>query len=182
MTEPVLRSATVDDAAACAAIYEPYVRDTVITFEEIVPDATEMAARIASKTASHGWLVATEPDRVRGADRVLGFAYAGTYREREAWQWACETTIYLDPGAAGRGLGRRLYLELFDVLARRGYRVAIASVALPNPASVALHEAVGFEHYGTSPAVGYKLGAWIDVAWFRRDLGPGSATAPDPPR
>lgn len=172
MDVPLIRAATVDDAAACAAIYAPFVRDTVVSFEESPPDETEMAARIALRGRSHGWLVATTEDR------VLGFAYAGVYREREAWQWVCETTIYLDPAAAGRGLGRRLYTALFDTLADRGYRVAIASIALPNPASIALHEALGFTQSGLSPAIGFKLGSWVDVAWLQRPLGEGTTTAP----
>lgn len=176
MAIPLIRAATVGDAGACAAIYAPYVRDTVITFEESPPNTAAMAARITERGRTHGWLVATTDDR------VLGFAYAGVYREREAWQWVCETTIYLDPAAAGRGIGRRLYAALFDVLADRGYRVAIASIALPNPASIALHEAVGFTQFGVSPAVGFKLGSWVDVAWLQRPLGDGAATAPEPLR
>lgn len=172
MDVPLIRAATVGDAAACAAIYAPFVRDTVVSFEESPPDEAEMAARIVQRGRTHGWLVATS------ADRVLGFAYAGLYREREAWQWVCETTIYLDPAAAGRGLGRRLYAALFEILADRGYRVAIASIALPNPASIALHQSLGFTQRGLSPAVGFKLGSWVDVAWLQRPLGEGAGTAP----
>lgn len=172
MDDPLIRAATIGDAAACAEIYAPYVRDTVISFEESPPDEVQMAARIAERGETHGWLVAAAGDRVRG------FAYAGAYREREAWQWVCETTIYLDPAAAGRGVGRRLYTALLDVVAARGYRVAIASVALPNEASIALHEAVGFTQFGLSPAVGFKLGVWVDVAWLQRPLGDGPNTAP----
>lgn len=166
----------MQDAGACAELYAPYVRDTVVTFEASPPGRADMAARIADRGASHGWLVAAE------GPRVLGFACAGTYRDRAAWQWVCETTIYLDPAARGRGLGRHLYAALFDVLVAGGYRVAIASIALPNPASIRLHEASGFTHYGTSPAVGFKLGRWIDVAWLQRGLGEGVATAPAPLR
>ncbi len=137
-----------------------------------------MARRIEARGTSHAWLVASEPVPGGEAGRVLGFAYAGTYREREAWQWVCETSIYLDPTATGRGVGRRLYSALLAALADRGYRVAIASIALPNPASIALHEAVGFTEFGISPRVGFKFGEWVDVAWLQRGIGPGTTTSP----
>ncbi|MDO5681469.1 MAG: GNAT family N-acetyltransferase [Propionibacteriaceae bacterium] len=174
MAKLSLRPASVADASGCAAIYAPYVLNTAISFEEIPPSAVQMTERIRHKSTSHGWFVATE------ADRLLGFAYAGTYREREAWQWVCETSIYLDPLAAGRGVGRQLYGVLLEHLAARGFRVAVASIALPNAASVALHQSLGFEHFGTSPGVGFKHHQWIDVAWFQRHLGSGTTTPAEP--
>lgn len=169
-----IRCATAADAADCVAIYAPFVRDTVISFEDVAPDIDEMAARIARLTASHGWLVGEENGR------VVGFAYAGVFRQRQAWQWVCETSIYLAPAAMGRGLGRQLYAALLSHLTECGYRVAIGCIALPNEASTRLHEAVGFQSMGVFRRVGFKFDTWIDVAWYQAELGSGTATPPDP--
>jgi len=160
-----VRPATADDAAACAAIYAPYVRDTAITFETDVPDAAELAARIAAHAASHAWLV-LERDR-----EIVGYAYAYRFSERAAYDWSCETSIYLAPGARGRGAGSALYAALLPMLAERGYLRAFARIALPNPASMAFHERFGFTTSGVLRKVGWKLGAWHDVAYLQRDLG-----------
>jgi L-amino acid N-acyltransferase YncA len=156
-----IREATPDDAEACAAIYAPYVRDTVISFETVPPDAAEMAARI---TASSAWLMGD----VDG--RPVGFAYAGTFNPREAYQWACTVSVYLEPGRRRTGAGRALYEALFTRLADLGYRRAAAGITLPNEASIGLHTALGFELVGTFPRIGWKNGGWYDVAWMQRDL------------
>lgn len=158
---PDLRVATPDDAEAIAAIYAPFVRDTVISFETTVPDTPEMARRIAATLETHPWLVAEE------AGRVIGYAYASQHRTREAYRFSCDVTVYLAEGARGRRLGTHLYTELFRLLAAQGFRNAFAGIALPNPASVALHESVGFRHLGTYRDVGFKLGAWQDVGWWQ---------------
>lgn len=161
------------DAAACASIYAPHVDPGPASFEERPPDAAEMARRIASCGASHAWLVAED------AGRVLGFAYGCAHRERAAYRWACDVSIYLGAGATGRGLGRALYSELLAVLERRGFRMACAGIALPNAASVGLHEALGFEPVGVYRRIGWKAGAWRDVGWWQRPLG--HATDERPP-
>lgn len=160
-----VRDASAEDAAACADIYAPYVTDTVVTFELEPPTAQEVATRIEAAQRRHLWLVG----EVGGA--VLGFAYAGTYRPRAAYQWSCETSLYLERGRAGAGRGRTLYAVLLERLGTLGYRTAVAGMTLPNPASVRMHEALGFEPVGTFRRVGHKHGAWRDVAWVQRDLG-----------
>jgi phosphinothricin acetyltransferase len=157
-----IRDAVADDAAACAAIYAPYVRDTVISFETVPPDAEAMVARIA---AAHVWLVGEDDGR------PVGFAYGAEFNPREAYRWACGVSVYLEPGRRRTGTGRALYEALFARLADLGYRRAAAGITLPNEASVGLHTATGFEPVGTFPRIGWKFDAWHDVAWMQRDLG-----------
>lgn len=145
----------------------------MVTFDVQAPTPEEFAARIERLGASHAWLVAEQEGR------VLGFAYAGEFRSKAAYAWVCETTIYLEPDAAGRGVGRALYAALCDALADRGFRVAIGCIAVPNPASIRLHEACGFERVGEFPRVGFKNGQWIDVVWYQRELGPGTTQSPE---
>ncbi len=163
-----VRPATAADASACADIYAPYVRDSVITFELDPPDADEMGRRIA---ASFAWLVAED------AGEVLGYAYAGPYMDRPAYRWAASVSVYLEAGSRGRGIGTLLYRELFGQLAARGFRTLLAGVTLPNPASVALHESFGFEQVGIWRRIGYKQDAWHDVWWAQTFVGDGA----DPP-
>lgn len=166
-----VRDATPAHAAACAAIYAPYVTDTAITFEAEPPSAGEMAERIAAAASTHAWLV-LEDDA-----RVVGYAYGGRFNARAAYRWACEVSVYVERGRRRSGAGRMLYQALLARLAERGYRVAVAGMTLPNDASVGLHRAMGFEPVGTYRRIGYKLGAWHDVAWTQRALGDGE----DPP-
>ena len=174
MTQPpgIVRPATAADAPACAELYAPYVRDTAITFESEPPGASEMAARIADFSASHAWLVLERDGKLQG------YAYAHRLNQRTAYDWSCETSIYVAGGTRGAGVGRALYRELLPLLAQRGYRRAYALVALPNPASIAFHERFGFETVGTLRRVGWKLGGWHDVAWLQRDLLDGDTGEP----
>ncbi|MEV6872261.1 N-acetyltransferase family protein [Amycolatopsis sp. NPDC051128] len=157
----MIRHATEHDAAACAALYAPYVTDTAISFETEPPDAAEMARRIAH---AHAWFVFEDDGH------VAGFAYAHPFAERAAYQWSCETSIYLEPDRRRTGAGRALYETLFERLAGLGYRRAFAGMTLPNDASAGLHRALGFEPVGVYRRVGWKRGAWHDVAWVQRDL------------
>lgn len=159
-----VRNATLDDAPACAAIYGPYVTGTAITFETEPPDAEEMARRIAAAVATHAWLVLSD------GPRTVGYAYGGRFKERTAYRYTCEVSVYLEQGLRRAGGGRTLYAELLPRLAARGYRTAIAGMTLPNPASEGLHRACGFEPAGTFRRVGWKLDGWHDVAWMQRDL------------
>lgn len=161
---PVIRAATADDAAACAAIYAPFVRETWVSFETEVPDSAEMARRIADYGESHGWLVA-ECDGV-----ILGYAYGSAHRTRSAYATSCDVTVYVGPQAARQGVGRRLYAALLPMLAQRGYHAAYAGIALPNDGSITLHRAMGFEPVGVYREVGWKLGGWRDVSWWQRLL------------
>ncbi|MGX7894086.1 arsinothricin resistance N-acetyltransferase ArsN1 family B [Tsuneonella sp. HG222] len=156
-----MRPATPADAARCAAIYAPFVLDTWISFELEPPTAEEMARRIAEYGASHAWLVA----EAEGA--VAGYAYASPHRSRAAYASSCDVAVYVDPAYGRRGIGRALYAALLGRLAGR-YHAAFAGIALPNAASIGLHEAMGFTHLGTYREVGWKLGAWRDVGWWQR--------------
>lgn len=160
-----VRDATGDDAAACAAIYAPYVRDSAITFETRSPGADEMAQRIAGCAERHAWLVLEDDGE------VVGFAYGSPHRERAAYRWTCEVSVYVQQGLRRTGAGRALYEALLARLALRGYRVALAGITLPNEPSAGLHAALGFEPVGTYRRVGWKHGAWHDVAWMQKAIG-----------
>jgi L-amino acid N-acyltransferase YncA len=167
-----VRDATEDDAGACAAIYAPYVTDTAITFEYDPPSAAEMARRIAASQRAHAWLVLEEEGR------VVGYAYAGPFKERVAYRWSAEVSVYLEAGRRRSGSGRLLYEALFARLTERGFRTLVAVMTLPNDASEGLHRALGFEPVGTLRRVGWKHGEWRDVAWAQRSIGPDDG----PPR
>ncbi len=171
-----VRDATPGDAAACRDVYAPYVTGTTVSFETEAPTAEEMARRIAAAQESHAWLVLDDGGAVRG------FAYGGPFMAREAYRWSCSVSVYLEPGRRRTGAGRLLYGALFDRLAARGYRRALAGVALPNEASLGLHRALGFEDVGTYRRVGWKDGAWHDVTWLQRDLGHDVDGPPVEPR
>ena len=171
----LIRLAAAEDAAAIAAIYRPYVEGSTISFEERAPDADEMARRIAGATPGlHPWLVAEE----HGA--LLGYAASTPFRARPAYRWVVETGIYLASGATGRGVGRDLLAALIELLERQGFVAAIGAIALPNDASVALHETLGFLHTGTYRQVGFKLGQWLDVDLWQRDLAPREPARDEP--
>lgn len=163
------------DAAACAAIYGPYVEDTAMSFEEVAPDAAQYRERMVTTIERYPWLVLADAD-----DRAVGFAYASAHRTRAAYRWACEVGIYVDPAAHGRGAGRRLYSALIELLRRQGLRVAIAGITLPNDASVGLHRALGFEQYGVQRNIGWKAGAWRDVSWWQLELATPADAGPPP--
>ena len=162
-----VRDATERDAEVCAAIYAPYVTDTAVTFEYEPPSPAEMARRIAAAQRGHAWLVLEDDD---GA--VTGYAYAGAFKQRAAYRFSCEVSVYLAPGRRRTGGGRQLYEALFDRLAERGFRRLVAVMTLPNDASEGLHRAMGFEPVGTFRRIGWKHGQWRDVAWAQRDIGP----------
>ena len=170
-----IRVATVQDAEAIAAIYAPIVNGTTISFELDPPSADEMRSRIAATLQRLPWLVSED-----GAGRVDGYVYASRHRERPAYQWSVDITAYVREDARGHGVGKRLYARLLDTLAQLGYGQAFAGIALPNDASVALHESVGFRPLGIYRRVGFKMDAWRDVGWWQRELP--TPSAPQPPR
>jgi phosphinothricin acetyltransferase len=169
-----VRDAVVQDAGACAAIYAPYVTGTSVSFETVPPSAAQMADRIAASLRAHAWLVLED-----GGD-VVGYAYGSPFRERPAYRWSCEVSVYLAPDRQRSGGGRALYEALLDRLAARGYRTALAAMTLPNEPSTRLHRALGFEPVGTLRRVGWKDGAWRDVAWVQRSLVPEDAAGAPP--
>jgi L-amino acid N-acyltransferase YncA len=160
-----IRIAAPSDAEAVAAIYAPIVRDTTISFELESPSVGEMRARIVSTLQKLPWLVSLDD---RGL--VDGYVYASKHRERAAYQWSVDVTAYVREDARGQGVGKRLYARLFDELVQLGYFQAFAGIALPNEASVALHESLGFEPLGVYRKVGFKHGAWCDVGWWQKQL------------
>jgi L-amino acid N-acyltransferase YncA len=164
----MIRPATGEDAAWIAAVYAPYVRDTAVSFETDPPSADEMAARISGSIA---WLVDSS---------LRGYAYASPHRSRAAYRWSVDVSVYVAPSAQRTGLGRALYDELFGVLTELGYAQAFAGITLPNDPSVGLHRALGFEPVGVYRNVGFKHGAWRDVAWYQRGLA-GPVAAPREP-
>jgi phosphinothricin acetyltransferase len=166
-----VRSATAADGEACAAIYAPYVTDTAITFELEPPSPAEMAERIEEALRGHAWVV------LEDGGHVVGYAYGGLLKPRPAYRWSCEVSVYVERGRRRTGAGRALYDDLLARLTRRGFRIAVAGMTLPNDASVALHSALGFEPIGVYRRIGYKHDAWHDVAWTQLELGDGS----DPP-
>ncbi len=165
----------VRDAAACAAIYAPYVESSAISFEEQPPDPDEMAARIERSSRTHSWLVTEE------GERVVGYAYACSHRERAAYRWAADVSVYIADTEHRRGHGRRLYEELFERLRRQRFQVAIAGITLPNAASVGLHRRLGFAPVGVYRRIGWKQGAWHDVGWYQLELAPAGDDPPPEP-
>jgi L-amino acid N-acyltransferase YncA len=167
----IVRAADPDrDGAACAAIYAYYVATSPATFDELAPTPEQMGARIA---AAHAWLVAV----VDGA--VAGYAYGSAHRERPAYRWAADTTVYVDAAHQRAGVGRALYAPLMPMLRDAGVWTACAGITLPNPGSEGLHAAMGFVPVGTYRRIGFKAGAWHDVRWWQLDLRPGDRSVPD---
>ncbi len=159
-----VRRATSGDAEFIAETYRPFVEDGWASFEQDVPSPDEMAARIDSAGEFYPWLIAMENER------PLAYAYASPHRTRAAYVSSVDTTIYCAADTRRKGVGKQLYGALCDILTRQGYVMAFAGIALPNPASLALHKSVGFELVGTYPNVGYKHGAWRDTQWWARPL------------
>ncbi|MES2857143.1 MAG: arsinothricin resistance N-acetyltransferase ArsN1 family B [Bdellovibrionota bacterium] len=161
-----LRPVTEGDAASILEIYSPIVLTSSITYEETPPTLLEMKERITKVTAKYPWLVAIDPETLQ----LIGYAYASTHRERAAYRWATEVSVYIRDGFKGSGVGKRLYSELLDSLRELGYFKALAGISLPNEASVRLHESMGFKAIGTYPRIGFKFGQWHDAGWWEFDL------------
>lgn len=170
-----IRVARREDAESIAAIYRPSVTDSVTSFEAVPPDAAEMWSRVEARLARTPWLVLEE------GGVVQGYAYAGLHRERVAYQWSAESSVYVAASAQRRGVGRRLYTALFEILRLQGYVNVYAGITLPNAASVALHESFGFEPVGVYRRIGFKFGRWHDVGWWQVALRAHPAE-PLPPR
>lgn len=161
----MVRDATISDSDAIAAIYNHYVSNTVITFEETPVTAAEMASRIESVQASDlPWLVLTENDR------IIGYAYATPFKARSAYRFSVESTVYLSPEHHGNGYGTSLYESLIAKLQAMGIKNIIGCITLPNPASVALHEKMQMKQVGQFPDIGYKFDQWLDVGYWQLSL------------
>jgi L-amino acid N-acyltransferase YncA len=169
-----IRLATERDAEQVAAIYAPNVTNTIVSFELDPPTAQEMRRRIEVTLEHYPWLVCERQGQ------VLGYAYAGAHGSRAAYQWSVDVSVYVHEDARRTGVGRALYASLVAALELQGFYNAYAGATLPNPASVGLHESVGFRPVGIYRGVGYKLGAWHDVGWWHLSLRERVAN-PEPP-
>jgi L-amino acid N-acyltransferase YncA len=171
-----IRRATAADAAAIASLYAPYVTASIVSFETEAPDEAEMRGRIESGGDLYPWLAACE-----GEAAPSGYAYACAFRQRPAYRFTVETSVYVAGDAHRRGLGTLLYRALLPVLEAQGYAQAIAAITLPNEASVRLHERLGFHQVGTYERVGFKFREWRSVGLWQRPLAPLS-TRPEEPK
>jgi L-amino acid N-acyltransferase YncA len=156
----MIRLATLNDMEQILEIYAPYVQTTNISFETIVPSKEEMKRRIDSTLKSNPWIVFEE------GQSILGYAYASKHRERAAYKWAVDSSIYVRQDSRGRGIGKILYKELFSILRLQGYCNVYAGICLPNDSSVGIHESFGFKKIAHFNKVGYKFGQWHDVGWW----------------
>jgi phosphinothricin acetyltransferase len=169
-----VRFAGPADAAEIAAIYRPYVADAATSFELDPPDPSEIDRRLAVLADFAPWLVHVD------GDEVLGYAYAGPHRDRPAYRWSVDVTVYVRSDQHRRGIARGLYQVLLPLLALQGFCTAHAGITLPNAGSVGLHQSLGFQPVGVYTAVGWKLGAWHDVGWWRRPLRERPADPAEP--
>jgi L-amino acid N-acyltransferase YncA len=171
----IIRSVEISDAQAIREIYAPFVSESATSFEVDPPDARAMERRIQEQRERYPWLV------YEIGGEVLGYAYASPHRAaRKAYQWCVEVSVYIHAQARRRGVGRALYASLFELLCRQGYVNAYAGITLPNPASLRLHESLGFAPIGVYPKIGFKFGKWHDVAWLQLRLQEASVPVPEP--
>jgi phosphinothricin acetyltransferase len=169
----MVRLATTADAARLAEIYRPAIEVTGVSFEQVAPDATEMRERIARVLLQLPWVV------VEDAGTIAGYAHASRHRERPAYSWSAEVSIYVDQANHRGGIGRRLYAALFDILVLQGFQSVFAGIVQPNPASLEFHRRMGFVDVGHYHQVGFKSGRWCDTLWLQRAIG--SHPVPPPP-
>lgn len=169
-----IRIATPADAEAVLEIYKPFVTGTVVTFEELVPSVNEFRERMVSVLHESPYLVC----EVDG--QIVGYAYASAYRLRSAYRWNREVTVYIRPGFHGMKIGTALYQALFEITRKQNFSNLLAIITLPHPASVGLHEQMGFKAAAVFHNVGYKMGRWLDVGWWELNLHPEWGTPPEP--
>ena len=166
-----IRNATPEDAAQILEIYEPFVRDSLITFEIQTPTVAQMADRIRTIMLTHPWLVAESE-----SGEILGYAYGNKYREREAYQWSTEVSTYVRETARSMGIASELYRSLFFQLKDLGFYKAYGVITIPNEPSIRFHEKFGFKKIAVFPSAGFKLGKWADVGWWEIQLKPADIT------
>lgn len=170
----LIRLASPRDAENLHEIYAPLVRDTAVSFELEPPTVAEMRRRVEETLARFPWLVCEDNGE------VLGYAYAGAHRARPAYQWSVDVSVYVHPGVRRSGIGAAVYTSLFALLALQGFYHAFAGITLPNPASVGLHESLGFRSVGVYRSVGFKLARWHDVGWWQLSLREPGGQPPSP--
>jgi phosphinothricin acetyltransferase len=177
MTDILRHADPARDAAACSAIYAPYVSESAASFEDVAPSPAEFRRRIETTSRTHPWLV------LQNKDTVVGYAFASPHHERAAYRWAATVGVYIDADHHRRGAGRLLYGALLELVRRQGLWVAVAGITLPNDASVGLHRAIGFHEVGVYRDIGWKAGAWRDVSWWQlalRDVGEADRPPAEP--
>jgi L-amino acid N-acyltransferase YncA len=170
----VVRLATAEDAPAVLGMYTPYILQTAFTFETEVPSVEEFRLRIEKYLQKYPWLIA----EIDG--EVAGYVYGSVHREREAYQWTCECSVYIHDNYKGHGIGSELYEALFEILKLQGFRNVYAGITIPNEASEKLHQKLGFEKFATYENIGCKFGKWHSVGWWRLRLN-AYDNAPEPP-
>jgi L-amino acid N-acyltransferase YncA len=173
-TTAQIRLATPHDASGILAIYAPYCESSCVSFEVVAPSIEQMQERISRISSADPWLVC----EIDG--QIAGYVYASRHRERAAYRWSVDVAVYVAPEHQRRGLGRALYETLFSILREQGYFKAFAGITLPNPASVGLHERLGFRQAAVFRGVGYKDGRWLDVGWWQVALQPERSNPPEP--
>ncbi len=162
-----IRAARPEDAGAIAAIYAPYVLGGTVSFESEAPDARAIRTRMAASDGLYPWIVAAAGEDDAG---VLAYAYATRFRDRPAYRWTVETSVYVAGAVQGQGIGRLVYEALIDTLRAQGFMQAIGVLSLPNDQSIKTHEAVGFRRAGVYREIGFKMGRWIDVGFWQCEL------------
>jgi len=169
-----VRLVTEEDAAQIREIYSPNILDNAISFETEVPSIEEMTTRIKTFLQKYPWIVCV----IDG--KIAGYVYASKHRDREAYQWSCECTIYMNNDFKGKGIGRELYQLLFEILKLQEFRNVYGVITLPNQASVAIHESCGFKHFATYENIGYKFGIWHSVGWWKLQINQYNLQPPPP--
>jgi phosphinothricin acetyltransferase len=165
----MIRTAKIEDAEAICEIYNPYVTETSVTFEAVAVSQEEMAKRIEKRLLKHAWFVSVDET----TKKINGYAYAGVWRERQAYRFTSEVTVYVAPGCQGKGVGKSLYKMLIETMRAKGYHVLVAGIALPNEKSVGVHEAMGFKKVAHFENVGYKFDQWLDIGFWELQLNKG---------
>lgn len=160
----MIRQIKTEDINQICNIYNHYIKNTMITFEEQLITEEVMKSRVSEITENYPWIVFVEEGR------VLGYAYASRWKSRKAYDFSVESSIYVDKNSGGKGIGTQLYKELIELLRKSNINSVIGGVALPNDPSVRLHEKMGFTKVARFPAVGYKFGTWLDVGYWQLNL------------
>jgi phosphinothricin acetyltransferase len=167
----MIRPVTVNDAAAICGIYNHYIKTTAITFEEIPVSINEMEGRIKTVLAKYPWLVWEEEGE------ILGYAYSNKWRDRSAYRYSAEDSIYIKHGAQGKGIGKSLLTALLEEARRTDIHVLVAGITQPNEQSVGLHEKFGFKKIAEFVEIGYKMNRWLNVGYWQLILGEGQEGA-----
>jgi L-amino acid N-acyltransferase YncA len=169
-----VRLATINDAQQITDIYSPNISKAAISFETEVPSAEEMQNRIETILQKYPWIVC----EIDG--KIAGYVYASKHRDREAYQWSCECTIYMHNDFKGKGIGKELYQLLFEILQLQGFRNVYAGITLPNEGSITIHEKCGFKHFATYENIGYKFAEWHSVGWWKLQINDYNLQPPPP--